>query len=414
MNIMMIIDSKFSKYAYVLVTSLIINHFNQKFNFYFVYRELKEEIIKDLSMFINSKGSKAYFVYHDCVEFECFKVTKRYPSELYCKIIPHMILPNDLDRILFMDVDMVVDGSLKEAYDTKFPENCCFIGCRGGNAFRNYYIEKKKDSVECYYINSGFMLINLKELRNTNVTIDTYKKYLENHIQTRLEEELLNYTLCNGEISYFYPFDYNYNVGFDTLYKEYTDEMNISMKKIVRHYMEFGATSKYGKFIKPWHYAYPEESDDIFLENIRVWWRYAEKSPNFLELYAEAYNFKNNINNSNLLLWNTNAKNFYEKLCYDQINENRFNKFIEKNKNKSFVVLKCNDSVAKYFIEKLKTVNINIVLKSSKRLLKELSSQEFETAKKADIIVMCCVHTPVDYDEFNGVKSININKIFDL
>lgn len=109
-----------------------------------------------------------------------------------------------------------------------------------------------------------------------------------------------------------------------------------------------------------------------------------------------------------------NIRFFFEKIVYDSIHEKKFDKWIDDNKDKNFAILKCNDTASKYFKAKLKSVNANIIFKSSKRLLKELSPEEFETAKKADIIVMCCVHTPVDYDEFNGVKAININTIFKL
>ena len=275
------------------MTSIFQNHENIKVDFYIIYNELSETAKSELNEYVTKNNGKCFFIEAQNELFEGLKYVEKFPLELYYKLIPHVAVPDNVDRIIFLDVDMVVDGNLEEVYNKEFPEGCCFFACRGVKPFIRHYIQGVKNN----YINSGFLLANLKELRKRNITIDTYKECISNKKQTYYEEELFNKTLINGEVNYLFPFDYNYNVGADKYYTEYARNNNIEMKKIVRHYLRY-YNRKFGKYLKPWEVIFPnktyDESDakvsevDKWKANIMVWWKYAKNSPYYDELYNNA------------------------------------------------------------------------------------------------------------------------------
>ena len=48
---------------------------------------------------------------------------KRYPVEIYFRIFASKYLPQDLERILYLDADTIVINPLKELYETDFGGN---------------------------------------------------------------------------------------------------------------------------------------------------------------------------------------------------------------------------------------------------------------------------------------------------
>lgn len=134
------------------------------------------------------------------------------------------------------------------------------------------------DPILLSYCNSGTVLYNLELMRRDNITLETYKKWLEAHEQTLLEEQLLNNTLL-GRIYHFMPFDYNYHIGSRKIYDEYCKSNNIVPKKAIIHYFEFRNDSP---IVKPWdayEYFYENKRNTIFsadlLEIYKKWWDYA-------------------------------------------------------------------------------------------------------------------------------------------
>ena len=292
MNIMVIANTKFYKYLMVLMAGLFKNHHNVHFVFFIVYKELSEQAKKELKDYAEKNNSECSFIYRSTECFNGLKVIDRFPIELYWKLVPHYVI-SDVDRVMYLDIDMAVDGDLTEVYNRDFPADCCFLACRDVDAFVRHNLRGERGTVASNYVNSGFMLVNLKRLREKKITIDYYLEYLKKKKQRLFEEELLNNTLINGELCHVEPYDYNYNIGADIYYREYADNSNISIKRTIRHYLTH-RNRKYGKFIKPWNIFFEKkpEKDEVtsmdFYEHIMTWWKYAQDTPYYDELLRHA------------------------------------------------------------------------------------------------------------------------------
>ena len=60
--------------------------------------------------------------------FEDFPTTDRYPKEIYYRLIAPQFLPDEMERILYLDADTIVINSLESLYETDFEGNY-FAGC---------------------------------------------------------------------------------------------------------------------------------------------------------------------------------------------------------------------------------------------------------------------------------------------
>jgi len=97
--------------------------------------------------------------------FEGFPESKRYPVQIYYRLAAPTLLPEHLDRVLYLDVDTVVINPLHELYQVDFGGNY-FAACTHTKAFlekvNQFRLKTEKDVP---YINTGVMMMNLPQLR---------------------------------------------------------------------------------------------------------------------------------------------------------------------------------------------------------------------------------------------------------
>ena len=78
-------------------------------------------------------------------------------------------LPQDLDKILYMDVDVVALGSLRELWETPFEDR--FVAAAKDKLIpdQQYHLDALELSSDHLYFNSGIMLVNVKKWREDNL-----------------------------------------------------------------------------------------------------------------------------------------------------------------------------------------------------------------------------------------------------
>lgn len=109
-----------------------------------------------------------------------------------------------------------------------------------------------------------------------------------------------------------------------------------------------------------------------------------------------------------------NALNFSKSLIYDQLENNKFIKWLEDcaSSGKKVAVLKCRDVAGQILHSALNKYNIEIIMESVYGTFSGLSSEEIELCHKADIIICADVHStaPVECEGLNAVKISDLLK----
>ena len=99
--------------------------------------------------------------------FAGFPITDRYPTEIYFRLAAPLLLPAELDRILYLDTDIVVIHSLQSLYETDFEGNC-YVACTHTRELLTKINRARLGAGEdAAYINTGVLLMNLPVLRQT-------------------------------------------------------------------------------------------------------------------------------------------------------------------------------------------------------------------------------------------------------
>lgn len=176
MNILITSDSKYLKQILVLLKSIELNNIGRH-NVYLMYRESEKMILSGVNKDVFNIN---YIEVDDKYLDEYPQLEKRYPVEIYYKLIAHLHLPKDIDRILYLDPDIVVKGDISEFYNYDFNDNYYVATSHVKMACKKFNDIRLGLGKEIPYINVGVLLINLEALRKIDVKGDI-DEFLKNN-----------------------------------------------------------------------------------------------------------------------------------------------------------------------------------------------------------------------------------------
>jgi len=101
---------------------------------------------------------------HD-LKLEHAPTTSRYPKEIYYRIFAARYLLGTLDRVLYLDPDLVVNGSVLPLYQMEMGDYYFAAASHTSPLLQKVNILRLDMEEDSPYINSGVMLMNLALLR---------------------------------------------------------------------------------------------------------------------------------------------------------------------------------------------------------------------------------------------------------
>ncbi len=170
MNILVTINDKYVKQLNILLNSIQISNRNENFNVYILNRNLTIKHFKEIKKGLDLEKFHINDVKIDEEKIKSLPVYKeKYPVEIYFRIFAAKYLPNDIDRVLYLDSDTIVINKLDTLYNMDFEDNY-FIATthikKMLHKFNEIRLGMDKDEP---YINTGVLLMNLKELRKIKI-----------------------------------------------------------------------------------------------------------------------------------------------------------------------------------------------------------------------------------------------------
>lgn len=221
-------------------------------------------------------------VFVHCVEnpYERSYQVRGISAGTYLRLMLHRLLP-DVDKILYMDADVLVCGSLLPIWQTDM-DGYVLAGVKGAvnlsdkwewNSDRPYW--KLLDGQRGKYVNAGVTLLNLEEIRKRKLEVQ-WNALAQEKLYYQ-DQDILNIT-CRDAIRYLPPI---YN---RLAYMEKND-YNRFVEEGIYTARESGEAVENPIII---HYAgdKPWKRYDTNLSNI--WWDYVNSQPDLAGLFDEA------------------------------------------------------------------------------------------------------------------------------
>ncbi|MCQ2082191.1 MAG: glycosyltransferase family 8 protein [Lachnospiraceae bacterium] len=277
-NLAMSFNKVYVKYAYVMLTSVFENQKEgTNINLTVLHSDLgfeEQKMIKDL---VCANGGQVNYVFVNTEMFPTnIPTTVDWTIETYYRLILPEFLPEEMERVLYIDADVIVNGPLDELYSEAFEDNvlcaCDNFGMQNfeGQNFGPYRRRMFSNHFErgLTYVNPGMMIMNLKLLRklcNLETYIDVARQFDFN--LEMLDMDLINYVHA-GHIRVLDKYKYHllamqsYNEGI-----RYDSARMVTVVHYAGH--------------KPWQGEGPRYDIE------QIWWDYAVKTPFYNEFTAK-------------------------------------------------------------------------------------------------------------------------------
>ena len=163
-NILVTLDKNYIPYLNVMLKSLLESNADCSFDVYLLHSSIPDKAVESTRKVLGTCGV-LHMVKATDIGLDDAPTTARYPQEIYYRIFAAKYLPQSIDKILYLDPDIIVNGSIKELYNINMDKHY-FAAASHTGAFMRKVNEIRLDmEIDAPYINSGVMLMNLKRLR---------------------------------------------------------------------------------------------------------------------------------------------------------------------------------------------------------------------------------------------------------
>ena len=183
MNIAICIDNNFIMQAGVFITSIKQTNKNNKINIYVLSEALSEDSKKSLNSITKDSNIILNFVKIDLSSLPPLPLEGKNHISVatYYRILLPFILPDNIEKILYLDCDMLVLDDLSPLYDSDISNlnAAATIDMFNDDIRIN---ERLMYSKEAGYFNAGMLLMNLTNWRKNKISekaIDFIKNYPE-------------------------------------------------------------------------------------------------------------------------------------------------------------------------------------------------------------------------------------------
>lgn len=257
-HIVFSINDGYTKQLCVTIASIM--HQNKNVHFHVINSDLTQQSKHTLLQMVRGRDDiQLDFISLESGIFNKLKLNIDYISvETYFRYVIADLLSN-IDKCLYLDADLVVNGNLDEFYNTNLGDNYC----AGVEDLYIEYLDYKKKigfQPDDLYINAGVLLLNLSKMRKDNVSDVLIKNTIK--LADKIEfqdQDIINITFKNHIVSC----DSIYNFTSQNV----IDEPHKRRKARIIHYT--------GKR-KPWHPNCPNKM-------YTIWNKYEKKATKIMK-----------------------------------------------------------------------------------------------------------------------------------
>ncbi len=169
-NVAVTVDNNYIKPLIVMLTSLFYNNRENNFTIYLIHSDLTDENIGKVSDLIRKYSQRIFVIKLASTLFEKATSVAHVTKETFYRLLLTEIIPQEVDKILYLDPDIIINGSISQLYDKKF-HNRLAIAAEVAKDNSRWDSPKKLIGIpkKAVYFNAGVMLFNLKLMRKSPI-----------------------------------------------------------------------------------------------------------------------------------------------------------------------------------------------------------------------------------------------------
>ncbi|MCK3936674.1 SP_1767 family glycosyltransferase [Streptococcus suis] len=166
------VNNRYAQYLGATILSILAHHPKEEVRVHILYKEIAQSILQDLgNLAQQTPNLELHFHLLEDQQFSAIPIrTEQFPIESFSRfLLPELLA--DLDRILYLDVDILVHGNLMELFQTDLEEY--ELGAIvEADIFKYYqwYLDSLGFGPNDAYFSSGVLLMDLDKMRQNGTT----------------------------------------------------------------------------------------------------------------------------------------------------------------------------------------------------------------------------------------------------
>lgn len=275
-NVCLATDENYLNYMATTIVSILSNAGKEDtFSFYILCNDISDKSKDYIRALKKFKDFDINFIDMNISDFESFPAGGPHISNTTYYRYKIADICKDIDKIIYLDCDIIVKTSLKELFEEDLSEYYL-----GGVEDIGYYYWKNYNPdfiyKEGFYINAGMLLINLNAWRDNNIGEKLMDFTTKHHDELAIGDQDVINQVCFGKIK---PLSYKWNVQ-DSFYREKPErEFNPNCNEIIKA-AENPAVIHYTNKSKPWNNTnMPKALDWLYFDCTRTggWDKYIKE-----------------------------------------------------------------------------------------------------------------------------------------
>lgn len=190
MNLLLTLDENYLLPCKVMLDSFFASNPQEKdVTVYLLHSAIPGGKLSELDTFCAAFGAKLIPVAVEPTLFENAPTSKRYPKEMYYRLLSPLILPRQVERVLYLDPDMLIINPLRPLWEQNLGGNVFAAASHTGLTEMANEINQRRLDTEHEYFNSGVMLIDLKAARDLVTAEDVFRCVSEHEKELILPDQ---------------------------------------------------------------------------------------------------------------------------------------------------------------------------------------------------------------------------------
>ncbi|MCQ9209058.1 glycosyltransferase family 8 protein [Granulicatella seriolae] len=174
-NILVSFDKGYIKPFHTMLKSLVTNNPHETIHIWLLHSSISSEELQDLGDFCDLQGVSLTPIQVDSAIFKKAPVSKQYPQEMYYRLLAPHLLPSTLDRILYLDPDILVINSIRPLWEMSLNEYIFAAASHIGVTNIINGVNRIRLGTNHDYFNTGVLLMNLKVAREVVKAEDIFQ-----------------------------------------------------------------------------------------------------------------------------------------------------------------------------------------------------------------------------------------------
>lgn len=192
-NLLVSLNQNYLPQLRVMLVSLALNNPGLNYRLFLLYRGFSDETLQELAQQVSCLRGELHPVQVDENLFRTAPVTRQYPQEMYYRLLAARLLPPELDRVLYLDPDILILNSILPLWQQDM-HGCLFAAAaHTGKAELVDGVNRLRLGTGQEYFNSGVLLMDLARCRH-EITPEQIFSYVQTHASQLLlpDQDVLN------------------------------------------------------------------------------------------------------------------------------------------------------------------------------------------------------------------------------